>query len=341
MKVGWPWELDNSKNIFEKSIQWPKISIVTPSYNQGKYIEQTILSIINQNYPNLEYIIMDGGSTDETLDIIKKYEHKITCWISEKDNGQSHAINKGLEKCTGIIFNWLNSDDWYMPNALYNVAEAFLKDKKLKFVSGFENHIGIDESITVSQGTFLLPTLEQTIENCEVTQPSTFFKLDAIKKVKGVPEDIHYIMDGEMWVKLLLQYGQTNFKKIKKTLVNFRLHENSKTVSNTVVDNFLIDRSSIIIDLQRFVQVPQEITEYYISTLFKTPSTRVLNRNWQINNDIIPAKKLRIYFIKKFVTNNFRQKNYTSAASGIKQLMKNKVFDYFFFKNVVKLILKK
>jgi glycosyltransferase involved in cell wall biosynthesis len=92
--------------------QLPKISILTPSYNQGQYIEQTIQSILSQNYPNLEYIVIDGGSTDNTVEILKKYDQHITYWVSEKDRGQSHAINKGIEKCTGVLFNWLNSDDY-------------------------------------------------------------------------------------------------------------------------------------------------------------------------------------------------------------------------------------
>ena len=91
---------------------YPKISIVTPSFNQGQYIEQTILSVIGQDYPNLEYIIIDGGSSDNTVEIIKKYADKIIYWISDPDNGQSDALNKGLAKCTGEIFNWINSEDY-------------------------------------------------------------------------------------------------------------------------------------------------------------------------------------------------------------------------------------
>ena len=111
--------------LFQKFSLSLTISIVTPTYNQGQYIEQTIQSVLNQNYPNLEYIIIDGGSTDNTVEIIKKYEKHLKFWVSEKDNGQANAINKGLQYCTGEIFNWLNSDDYLEPGALLNIANAF------------------------------------------------------------------------------------------------------------------------------------------------------------------------------------------------------------------------
>src|SRR6266550_8991921 len=96
----------------------PKISIVTPSFNQGRFLEETILSVLNQNYANLEYIIIDGGSDDESVEIIRRYEDRLAFWISEKDRGQVHAINKGLEQATGAIFAFINSDDVYLPGPL-------------------------------------------------------------------------------------------------------------------------------------------------------------------------------------------------------------------------------
>src|SRR4029077_16981552 len=103
----------------------PKISIVTPSFNQGRFLEETILSVLNQNYPNLEYIVIDGGSTDETVEVIRRYEDRIPFWVSEKERGQVHAINKGLEKCTGDIFGFVNSDDVYLPGTFAAVAQYF------------------------------------------------------------------------------------------------------------------------------------------------------------------------------------------------------------------------
>lgn len=316
---------------------WPKISIITPSFNQGKYIEQTILSVINQNYPNLEYIIIDGGSTDETVSIIKKYEKSISYWVTEPDNGQSHAINKGLEKCTGEIFNWLNSDDWYMPGALFEVANAFINNIAAQYVSGYEKHIEQNGMVTLYTGTFLKTSIEETIELCEVSQPSTFFRLNAIRKVHGVSEDLHYIMDGEMWIKLLLIYGQDHFVKLDKALVNFRLHTNSKTVSNAVENNFWLERSNIILDLQRSILLPEKIIRFFKETVYQSPKLMKLERKWEFNNEVISCRKLQIYFIKKYILKQFIIGNRKDTIWGVKQLIRNKSFGFFSIKSILKL----
>lgn len=316
---------------------YPKISIVTPSFNQGQYIEQTICSVLNQGYPNLEYIIIDGGSTDNTVEIIKKYESKLAYWVSEPDLGQSDAINKGLKYCTGDIFNWINSDDWYEPNALFNVANAFMNNSTAQFVSGYENRIEETGMINLYTGTYLKPSIEETIDLCEVAQPSTFFKLDTIKKVHGVSEDLHYIFDAEMWVKLLLQYGQNHFVKIKMVLVNFRLHADSKTVSNVVVNNFLFERSSIITDLQRYIKVPEKIINFYIEQVYKTTKFYQLDRNWKFNHRVISFKKLRIYYVKKYIMMQFIRGNRKDAIWGLKELIRNNSFGIFSIKSILKL----
>lgn len=116
--------------------EYPKISIVTPSYNQGSYLEETILSVLNQKYPNLEYIIIDGGSTDSSVEIIKKYASYLSYWVSEKDSGQSEALNKGFNRASGEIIAWLNSDDLYCENTLHIIAEKFMEHPEVGIVYG-------------------------------------------------------------------------------------------------------------------------------------------------------------------------------------------------------------
>ena len=126
-QVGWPWteETPPLPPTAPGGHPWPLISIVTPSFNQGAYLEEAIRSILLQGYPNLEHILIDGGSTDGSVAIIKKYERWFTHWVSERDRGQAHAINKGLARCTGEIFNWINSDDYLMAGALRKIAATF------------------------------------------------------------------------------------------------------------------------------------------------------------------------------------------------------------------------
>src|SRR5438105_6022991 len=137
-KTDWPWTEDSNQSPGQKnhSNPWPKISIVTPSYNQGQFIEETIRSVLLQGYPDLEYIIIDGGSQDESVEIIKKYEPWLTYWVSEQDRGQSHAINKGFDRSTGLILGWLNSDDVLLPNALATVAVAMPRPEEPVVIAG-------------------------------------------------------------------------------------------------------------------------------------------------------------------------------------------------------------
>ncbi|MDW7695817.1 glycosyltransferase family 2 protein [Flammeovirgaceae bacterium SG7u.111] len=253
----WPKEEINP-TIYSEDIKWPKISIVTPSYNQGQYIEETILSIKNQNYPNIEFIIIDGGSTDCTLEIIKKYEKYITYWVSEKDRGQSHAINKGLEKCTGDIFNWLNSDDYLEPYALYNIALGF-QAPHTKVVSGIKRTLSGNKR-NLNEPFPLVGSTMEALSEPSYAQPETFYKMDVVRKITPLTEGLHYSMDLAMWYQYLLLYGIENVISIKKVIVNFRYHGESKTVtgeSNFGKEQLLIYQS--IFDILRSPQTSNNL----------------------------------------------------------------------------------
>lgn len=205
-----------------------KISIITPSFNQGQFLEQTIDAVLSQNYPNLEYMIIDGGSTDNSIEIIKKYEKHLNYWVSEKDNGQSDAINKGLKRATGEIVNWINSDDWYNANTLQKVANYF-EDDTVLVVSGRSDVWKLGKFKVCNPGVDMYPNFEKTVGWARIDQPETFFKMSAIQKMGFLNADLHYVMDREWWIRFLLHFGQDKVKKVEDVFVNFRLHEDSKT----------------------------------------------------------------------------------------------------------------
>lgn len=223
----WPYHPSAKPNIEKHRVYWPKISIVTPSYNQGQYIEETILSILNQNYPNLEYIIIDGGSTDNTVEIIEKHADRITYWVSERDQGQADAINKGFKKCTGEIFAYLNSDDCYYPGALFEVANIYLKQKKDKVL--LIGNCYWANSFQDTQGWLDKPNFPTTLylalkKRGLAPQPSMFWTNPLSLRFN---EDLKFCMDFEFWLKLIL--NQYEIERIDQKISLFRTHPNSKT----------------------------------------------------------------------------------------------------------------
>jgi glycosyltransferase involved in cell wall biosynthesis len=209
----------------------PKISIVTPSYNQGKFIERTILSILNQDYKNFEYIIMDGGSTDETLEILKKYDDKII-WKSEKDNGQSDAINKGIKMATGEIIAYLNSDDTYEPGALKKVAEFFENNSDKKWVYGKckiinEKDQEIRKWITAYKNLLLKNySYKKLLTENFISQPATFWRKELHQELGYFNEKENFCMDYEFWLRISQKYDAG---VIDNYLANFRYYSDSKS----------------------------------------------------------------------------------------------------------------
>jgi len=208
--TGWPWTEATPPlpEMGPDGKPWPRISIVTPSYNQGRYIEETIRSILLQGYPDLEYFIMDGGSKDETVEIIRKYEPWLSGWVSEKDKGQSDAINKGFARCTGEIFNWMCSDDFLTAGALRTVAETFVSKPGTGAVAGacFCQYDDEPEKSTALKVDW--QGWERTPYSAAIWQPSCFFRRDLIARPGLVKTDLHYCMDRELWTYLCSRGAQ-------------------------------------------------------------------------------------------------------------------------------------
>jgi hypothetical protein len=242
----------------------PKISIITPSLNQGKYIEKAILSIIEQDYENLEYIIIDGGSTDDTLEVIKKYESKITYFISEPDLGQTDAINKGLKIASGEIFTWLNADDFYEPHTLLKVAGYINSNPEKDVFCGMSNIIGVDGTIQrQTNGVVIQKRLAQTIGWPVINQPETFFRKGIIEKTGLLSISLRYNMDKELWIKYLLVYGQSGIFKTSELWVNFLHHDSSKSMNE--VSGFTPERDAIFLGIAKWAKL-DDVVSLFISS---------------------------------------------------------------------------
>jgi glycosyltransferase involved in cell wall biosynthesis len=239
----------------------PKISVITPSFNQGKYIEKTILSVLEQNYPNLEYIIIDGGSTDKTNDVIAKFHDRITHYESEKDRGQAHALNKGFARATGDIIAWINSDDWYDKHVFNAVVEAFRSPETNVVIGNCtmvyeDDHTKnfIDKPGEVSFGRmlrywkpFFCPP-----------QPAIFFKKALLETVGYLDETLVYGMDLDLWLRMA---KRQTFKYVDQNFAFYLIHAASKSGSDNGFAKFLPEwkevsrrhlRSSSIIQKFRF-----------------------------------------------------------------------------------------
>lgn len=263
-KTGWPWTVESAPmpQLMPQGAPWPKISIVTPSYNQGQFLEETIRSVLLQNYPNLEYIIIDGGSKDNSIEIIKKYETLLTYWVSEKDRGQAHAINKGLVKCTGDIFNWINSDDFLSEGVLGLIA---VKIRDHDVLAGAVCNFSADGASEIIQSANLTARGMILSEGGIYHQPGTWLKREKLLFVGGLNESFHYYFDGLMTIRYLDAFPQVAYTN--DVLVYFRLHESSKTVS--LSDEFSVDRlltiASLLNDKSIANKYESEILKYTLS----------------------------------------------------------------------------
>lgn len=243
-------------------ISGPKITVVTPSYNQGQFLEQTLRSVVDQDYPNIEYIIVDGGSTDNSVEIIGRYSDRIDYWVSETDNGQADAIAKGFAIATGDVMCWLNSDDVFLPGALSKVASFFARHPAAEVVSGGCYYIDANGAPLIEESAWGVYTLGgratyNQFRFCGglglVWQQSTFWRRKAYEEVGGLDTKLQFILDLDLFTRLA-QRGR--FYVIPHFLAAFRLHDETKSrkikdIRIKEYDNFLMrygcnDYSTII-----------------------------------------------------------------------------------------------
>jgi hypothetical protein len=230
-KTGWPWTEDEnslSESRSGRDANVP-ISIVTPSYNQGGFIEETIRSVLLQNYPNVEYIVVDGGSSDGTVEILEKYDPWIDAWVSEPDEGQSDAINKGFWQASGEVLAWLNSDDYYAPGALRTMAHSFAElGEEVGALVGTGHKVdGSGEIVYTPE----VPELSYDAFLCwmdygHFMQPACFFRRKAWEDAGPLRIDLRYPLDVDLWLKMIQRY---RFERVEETIAYAHQHREAKT----------------------------------------------------------------------------------------------------------------
>jgi len=213
----------------------PLVSIITPSFNQGKFLEETIQSVLGQDYGRVEYILIDGASTDNSLDIIRKYSDRLSYWVSEPDQGQAQAINKGLKQAKGNILGWLNSDDVLLPGTIRRSVEILQAHPEVDVIYGRLERM---DDLGKPVPTPILPkdrvefNLGNMLEECTVNQAGAFWRREIMEKVGLLNESLCYVMDYEYWIRIAIAGGR--FKRLPETTARFRLSKDSKTVGQAL-----------------------------------------------------------------------------------------------------------
>jgi glycosyltransferase involved in cell wall biosynthesis len=306
-KTGWPWTEESPQlpDLMPDNSEWPGVSIVTPNYNYGHFIEETIRSVLLQGYPNLEYIVIDGGSTDYSVEVIKKYESWITYWVSEKDNGQMSAINKGLKKCSNNIFNWINSDDQLYVNSLEKVA-SFWQVNQPDVLIG--TSIGIDISNPHTPQTWhpckpsgVLDWIRKGQLGLQISQPSTFLSYHLTQQVGFIREDLHYSFDWALYLRILISHPNAKISIIPDTLSTFLIHPATKT-SNVRI--FRVEEMKVLRELYSEFSLSEKIFSrwyiYRIRVQFLINKVRYSNNKTLLKLTWLVARKPGLIFSRFF-----------------------------------------
>lgn len=209
----------------------PLVTIITPSFNQAPYLEDTILSVLTQDYPNIEYFIVDGGSTDGSLEIIKKYANQISGWVSEPDKGQTDAINKGFSMANGEVLAWINSDDTYYPHAVKEAVDFLRSHPEVGLVYGDTNFIDSNGRIIGRFNAQQTSYRRLRRGGVYIPQQSSFFLADIWKEVGPLDPDFYFAMDYDLWVRIA---KEREIAYVPKLWANFRLHDDAKSIADDI-----------------------------------------------------------------------------------------------------------
>lgn len=227
---GWPWMTALASEPNPGS--WPRISIVVPSFNQADFLEETLMSLLRQGYPDLEIIVMDGGSTDGSVDILRHYAPWLTSWTSAPDGGQADAINRGLATTTGDVLGWLNSDDTLLPGALFAAAAALRADEAVDVVYGDVRFTAADGRYLNQMSSWAFDLKQLVCATNLLPQPSTFFRRRAWQRVGGLDESLRLCLDYDLWLRMAL--AGFGFRHVAGDWSTYRLHDASKTESQAL-----------------------------------------------------------------------------------------------------------
>lgn len=288
-KIGWPWTnegMDIPGEPTDNSL-WPRISVVTPSFNQAHYIEETLRSVLLQGYSNLELIVVDGGSTDGSVDVIKRYADRIAWWVSERDNGQSHAINKGFRRATGEALGWLNSDDLLFPGALAAIGRAFRERPDAGMIYGAGAKVGADTRV-IKEIPFRPVDVRLLHTLFYILQPSCFLSRRALDAVGLLDETQHFAMDWDLALRISRKFP---IHAIPDKIGMLRDYPNTKTRRGSTErwleiariarkHNGPFDRNVIVFRLLYALSQARRITGWNILATLDRMARRALSLIW-------------------------------------------------------------
>ena len=313
-----------------------KISVIIPSYNQGKFLEETILSVLGQEYPLLELLIIDGGSKDNSVSIIKKYEDKITGWLSEKDNGQSDAINKGFKMCTGDIVSWLGSDDLYTPGTLFKINELFSTfPPSIGVIHGNSEIFNSDEIIRLDKG-YEVWSIARQLAGMTFPQPSSFIRKSALDLSGMLNPSLHFGMDYDLFSRLIMV---SDFKYIDYQFSRYRLHDESKSTIAIAkfIEEWIIIFNSISegLKLEKIIQVLEKNklrTKTDTSTLHFFSELKTIKK--------IDYEKMLFYFLVNVIRYDYVSENFNRVRK-IGIYVSNEFGDYLKSEPLIKKIIRR